>query len=301
MVERAKILVIGHSGQVASELARAAWPRGVGVEFRGRDSADLASPASLETAIAASRPRVVINAGAYTAVDKAEGERVQAFIVNRDGPAALAAACTRAEAALIHISTDYVFNGAKNGAYVEDDAVGPLSVYGQSKEAGERLVRAALPQHVILRTEWVYSPFGQNFVKTMLRLGAERDELRIVADQRGCPTAARDIAATIIAMAGAIIAGKTDGFGTFHYCGADETTWCDFARAIFADAAAHGVKTPTIHAIATADYPTPATRPKNSVLDCARIGAVYGIKPTPWRAALKTCMDELLVRHSSLA
>ncbi len=187
MAERAKILIIGHSGQVASELARGAWPRGVGIEFRGRDSADLASPASLETAIAASRPRVVINAGAYTAVDKAESEKVQALIVNRDGPAALAAACARADAALIHISTDYVFNGAKEGAYVEDDAVGPLSVYGQSKEAGERLVRAALPQHVILRTEWVYSKFGQNFVKTMLRLGAERDELRIVADQRGCP------------------------------------------------------------------------------------------------------------------
>lgn len=301
MAERTKILVIGHSGQVASELARGAWPRGVGIEFRGRDSADLASPATLETAIAASKPRVVINAGAYTAVDKAESERVQAFVVNRDGPGALAAACARHNAALIHISTDYVFNGAKAGAYVEDDAVGPLSVYGQSKEAGERLVRAALPQHVILRTEWVYSPFGHNFVKTMLRLGAERGELRIVADQQGCPTSARDIATTIIAIAGAIIAGKSDGYGTFHYCGAGATTWCDFARAIFADAAAHGVQTPAIHAIATADYPTPATRPKNSVLDCTRLTKTYGIAPTPWRAALKACIDELMAQRAPVS
>ncbi|MGQ3031182.1 MAG: dTDP-4-dehydrorhamnose reductase, partial [Ferrovibrionaceae bacterium] len=247
-------------------------------------------PETATAVVAAMKPGVVVNAAAYTAVDKAESDADQAFLVNRDGPAALARAAAAVGAPLIHVSTDYVFDGTKDGAYTEDDPVAPVSVYGRSKEAGERAVREAAERHVILRTAWVYSPFGNNFVKTMLRLGAEREELRVVADQRGCPTAAADIAAAIVRLAGA-----DHGWGTYHYSGAGPTTWHGFAEAIFAGAAARGAKVPArVTAIGTADYPTPAVRPANSVLDCSRIDRVHGIVARNWREALEDCLDALI-------
>lgn len=284
------VLVVGETGQLARELARAAWAPGVELTFAGRDIIDLARPETATAIVAAMKPGVVVNAAAYTAVDKAESDADQAFLVNRDGPAALARAAAAVGAPLIHVSTDYVFDGTKDGAYTEDDPVVPVSVYGRSKEAGERAVREAAERHVILRTAWVYSPFGNNFVKTMLRLGAEREELRVVADQRGCPTAAADIAAAIVRLAGA-----DHGWGTYHYSGAGPTTWHGFAEAIFAGAAARGAKVPArVTAIGTADYPTPAVRPANSVLDCSRIDRVHGIVARNWREALEDCLDALI-------
>lgn len=284
------VLVVGETGQLARELARAAWAPGVEVTFAGRDIIDLARPETATAVVAAMKPGVVVNAAAYTAVDKAENDADQAFLVNRDGPAALARAAAAVGAPMIHVSTDYVFDGTKDGAYTENDPVAPVSVYGRSKEAGERAVREAAERHVILRTAWVYSPFGNNFVKTMLRLGAEREELRVVADQRGCPTAAADIAAAIVRLAGA-----DHGWGTYHYSGAGPTTWHGFAEAIFAGAAARGAQVPArVTAIGTADYPTPAVRPANSVLDCSRIDRVHGIVARNWREALEDCLDALI-------
>jgi dTDP-4-dehydrorhamnose reductase len=284
------VLVVGETGQLARELARAAWAPGVEVTCAGRDIIDLARPETANAVVAAMKPGVVVNAAAYTAVDKAESDADQAFLVNRDGPAALARAAAAVGAPVIHVSTDYVFDGTKDGAYTEDDPVAPVSVYGRSKEAGERAVREAAERHVILRTAWVYSPFGNNFVKTMLRLGAEREELRVVADQHGCPTAAADIAAAIVRLAGA-----DHGWGTYHYSGAGPTTWHGFAEAIFTGAAARGAKVPArVTAIGTADYPTPAVRPANSVLDCTRIDRVHGIVARNWREALEDCLDALI-------
>jgi dTDP-4-dehydrorhamnose reductase len=250
-----KILVIGRVGQVGHELARAAWPASLAPEFVERDQLDLGQPADVTAAVAAMRPRLVINAGAYTAVDQAETERVAAFAVNRDGPAALAEVCREIGAALIHFSTDYVF----------------------------------------LRTSWVYSAVGHNFVKTMLRLGAERDELRIVDDQHGAPTAAAELAHAAIHIAAALAAGKEDGFGTFNFTGAGATTWHGFAREIFAGAAERGAKVPLrVQPIATADYPLPAPRPRNSLLDCAKIARSYGLVARPWQESLSDCLDELI-------
>ena len=291
-----KILVIGGIGQVGHELARASWPAALAAEFVERDRLDLGHPAEVRPAVVAMRPRIVINAGAYTAVDQAEAEREAAFAINRDGPAALAEACREIGAALIHFSTDYVFDGSKPGPYTEDDPVNSLSVYGASKAAGDTAIADRLDCHVILRTSWVYSAVGHNFVKTMLRLGAERDELRIVDDQHGAPTAAAELARAAIHIAAALAAGRDDGFGVFNFTGAGApTTWCGFARAIFAGAAERGAKVPLrVQPIATEDYPLPAPRPRNSRLDCARIARTYGLVAKPWRDSLSDCLDELI-------
>ncbi len=290
-----KVLVIGRIGQVGHELARAAWPLGLAAEFVERDQFDLGNPDEVKRAVVAVRPRIVINAGAYTAVDQAESERDAAFAINRDGPAALAGACREIGAALVHFSTDYVFDGAKPGPYTEDDPVCPLSAYGASKAAGDAAIAKALDRHVILRTSWVYSAAGHNFVKTMLRLGAERDELRIVDDQHGAPTAAAELARAAIHIAAAVDAGKQDGFGVFDFTGAGATTWCGFARAIFAGAAERGAKVPLrVQPIATEDYPLPAPRPRNSRLDCVKIAHAYGLAAKPWQDSLSDCLDELI-------
>ncbi|HYM72771.1 MAG TPA: dTDP-4-dehydrorhamnose reductase, partial [Stellaceae bacterium] len=194
------ILVVGRIGQIGHELARGAWPTGMRIDFVDRDEVDLAQPGQVRRHVVAARPDIVVNAAAFIAVDAAEAARPTAFAINRDGPAALADACREIGAALIHFSTDYVFDGAKDGPYTEDDAVNPLSVYGASKAAGDAAIRTRLDRHVILRTSWVYSAVGSNFVKTMLRLGAERDRLGIVDDQHGCPTAAADAAGAVIAI-----------------------------------------------------------------------------------------------------
>ena len=280
------VLLTGANGQVWWEIARRT--NGLALDALTRADLDIGRRDAVMAAVTAAKPKVVINAGAYTAVDKAESEREAAFAINRDGPGYLAEACAAIGATLIHISTDYVFDGTKHGAYTESDATAPLGVYGASKLAGEAAVRAALPNHVIVRTAWVHGIHGHNFVKTMLRLARERDTMRVVDDQHGCPTFAGDLAEAILAVARRVLAGTVpmDGHGTFHCVGAGETTWCGFARKIVADAAPHLGKQPAVEAIATADYPTPAKRPANSVLDCAKLARVYGVKMRPWQDGL---------------
>jgi dTDP-4-dehydrorhamnose reductase len=290
-----RILVAGRSGQIARELARASLPGGFALECRGRESLDLMDPARTAREVAASGASFVINAAAYTAVDRAESEPDLAFRLNRDGAAALAEGARACGAALIHISTDYVFDGTKPTPYREEDAVGPVSVYGASKEAGERVVRERIDRHVILRTAWVYSPFGESgFVKTMLRLGAERPELRIIDDQHGSPTAAGDVARAMVAIVAAIAGGKTDGFGTYHFCNAGSTTRFGQAKAIFDWLAARGHTVPRLTPIPSSAYPMPARRPANAVLDCGRIGRVYGILPRAWKESLAECLSEIM-------
>ncbi len=289
------ILLTGANGQVGWEVARRA--QDLSVRALTRSDLDISDAAAVQALVAATAPRVVINATAYTAVDKAESDAATAFAVNRDGPAHLAAACARADIALVHISTDYVFDGSKTGAYVENDPVAPLGVYGASKLAGEDAVRASGVRHLILRTAWVYGVHGHNFVKTMLRLGRERDLLKVVDDQHGCPTFAGDLAEAILALSRRLIAGTVSGadHGTFHCVGQGATSWCGFARTILDRAAPHLGKHPHVEAITTADYPTPARRPANSVLDCTKLTRVHGLTLRPWQDALADML------HSTLA
>jgi dTDP-4-dehydrorhamnose reductase len=292
-----RVLVVGRRGQVARALAEAGWPEGVSLSCYSRDEIDLAEPKSVARAITRRAPDLVINAAAYTAVDRAESEPEVAFTVNRDGPAALAEACAELGVPLIQLSTDYVFDGQKEGAYVEDDPVNPLSVYGASKEAGEQAVRRILPAHVILRSAWVYAPEGQNFVRTMLRLARESQEIRVVDDQRGCPTAASEIARAIVVASGRLLAGSGE-FGTFHFCGAGSTSWHGFAEAIFE---LSEPPRPNLIAIPTSAYPTPARRPANSVLDGAKFRRLYGVAGRPWRESLARCLTEIAAREATTA
>jgi dTDP-4-dehydrorhamnose reductase len=287
------VLIFGRNGQVATEFAKTASSSLGSVKFLGRGECDLAVPGSAARAIADLSPDIVINAAAYTAVDKAETQQEAAYALNAAAPGEMAEASAAIGAPLIHISTDYVFDGLAPGAYRETDRCAPLSVYGASKLAGEVAVRERQPHHVILRTSWVFSPYGANFVRTMLRLGAERDELAIVHDQHGGPTAAADIAAAILKIA-AGIRDDSAAFGTYHYAGAPVSTWFDFAKAIFERAALHGYKTPkAVRAIATADYPTAAVRPPNSTLDCSAITRYWGIEPPLWQNSLSRCVEAL--------
>ncbi len=287
-----KLLVLGAGGQVGHELCRLAWPAGYSIAAFDHGGVDITQREAVFAAVARERPDIVINAAAYTAVDRAEIETDRAWSGNCTGPLNLAAACHDAAIPLIHLSTDYVFDGSKTGAYREDDPVHPLGVYGSSKEAGDRAVRAALAQHVILRAAWVYSAHGHNFVKTMLRLGQERPVLRVVADQIGSPTSAADIAVAIGAVVQRLAAGETR-WGTYHFAGGGAVTWHGFAVAIFELASPWRGPPPLVEAITTADYPTPARRPANSVLDCSRIGEAFGIVPRAWREALAEVIGEI--------
>lgn len=287
-----RVLVLGRKGQVAAALAEAKWLAGIEVVSRGREAIDLGQPESAQAAIRQLRPDLVVNAAAFTAVDLAESEQASAFAINRDGAAAAAAACAHLGVPLIHISTDYVFDGRKRGAYVEDDPVNPLSVYGKSKEAGERAVRAALAAHVILRTSWVYAPAGRNFVLSMLARAEKGEALRIVNDQQGCPTAAGEIARAILVVAQRLLAGS-GAFGTFHFCGEGSTSWYGFAEAIFDSA---GIRRPPLTAIPTSEYPTPARRPANSVLDAGKFRRLYGMAARPWRESLAECLAAISAR-----
>lgn len=296
------VLIVGQSGQVAKALMRAAWPSNLVPVARGRDSLDLSDDEEATKAVTAGRWAAVVNAAAYTAVDKAESEPQAAFMVNAVGPANLARACAQVGVPLVHISTDYVFDGRKAGAYVETDPVSPLSVYGASKNAGELAVREYLADHVILRTSWVFSETGQNFVKTMLRLGTEREIISVVDDQHGRPTAAVDIAGAIVSIVEQVVGGKSDGFGTFHFAGAMATTWSRFADDIFSLARDRGYQTaPTIRPIPSSDYPTAAERPARSVLDTSKISAVYGIQPRPWILGLGEVLDQLVGKSAEIA
>jgi dTDP-4-dehydrorhamnose reductase len=275
-------LVVGAGGQVGRELVLRA-PQGASVAAFDRAGLDVTDGAAVERAVAEHRPALVLNAAAYTAVDRAEEEPGRAFAVNRDGAAHLAAACARHGAALLHLSTDYVFDGTKAGPYGEDDPASPLGVYGRSKWEGEEAIRRALDRHVIVRVAWVFGPHGRNFVKTMARLAAGREELRVVADQRGGPTPAPAIADALWHIARQIGSGR-EGWGTFHFCGAPATTWHGLAEAAIDAARALGpVACERVLPIATADYPTPAARPANSVLACDRIRGSWGVAQPDWR------------------
>jgi dTDP-4-dehydrorhamnose reductase len=287
-----KLLVLGAAGQIGHELCLRLWPADYQVAGFDRGEVDITRPESIAEAMRREGPGIVVNAAAYTAVDRAETEPELAWAINASGPGHLAAACKTAAIPLIHISTDYVFDGSKEGPYREDDPVNPLGIYGRSKEAGDRAVQEALTEHVILRTAWVYSAHGHNFVRTMLRLAAERPVLRVVADQIGSPTSAADVAAAIAAIVQRLAAGD-EHWGTYHFAGGGSVTWHGFAEAIFELAAPWRGPPPKVEAITTAEYPTPARRPANSVLDCRLIGAAFGIEPRPWCEALAEVIREL--------
>jgi dTDP-4-dehydrorhamnose reductase len=279
-----KALVFGKTGQVARELQRLLPD----ASFLGRDAADLTDPAACAAAIAGAEADVVINAAAYTAVDRAESDAETARLVNADAPAAMAEACADRGLPLLHVSTDYVFDGSGDTPRAPDAPTAPLGVYGATKLAGEEGVRAAGGPHAILRTSWVFSAHGANFVKTMLRLGAERDALTIVADQIGGPTLAADIAAALVTMAKGLIADPGLS-GTYHLSGAPDVSWADFAREIFAQACLDCAVTD----IPTSAYPTPAQRPLNSRLDCATLKSAFGIDQPDWREGLAHVLAEL--------
>lgn len=280
-----KLLVFGQTGQLARELIRRA-PPGVTLTALGRAQADLAVPSDCAAAIALAKPDVVINAAAWTAVDKAETDEAAATVINGDAPAAMARICADLRVPFLHVSTDYVFDGAGDRPFAPGDPTAPIGAYGRSKLAGEVGVRQAGGAHLILRTSWVVSAHGGNFVKTMLRLGGARDSLDVVADQIGGPTPAAAVAGALLVMAAALRDGATGG--THHFAGAPDTSWADFARAIMAGAGL-GCQ---IRDIASADYPTPARRPLNSRLDCASLRA-YGIARPDWRQGLDDILTEL--------
>jgi len=294
-----RIFAIGGEGQVARSLREAAARNdSIIFSFGVRPDVDLLRPSSIAKALADFRPDVVVNPAAYTAVDKAESEPDQAFALNRDGARAVAAAAAAQGAPVIHLSTDYVFDGKKKGAYLESDTVGPQGVYGRSKLEGELAVAAANPKHIVLRTSWVYAPFGNNFVRTIIRLAAERDRLRVVDDQSGCPTYAPDIANAIIAIARKVSGSgwHSKYAGVTHLAGPDVRTWCAFAREIIEGAAERGGRLIPVDPISTSDYPTPATRPPNSCLSTARLESIFGVRLRPLRSSLTDCLD-LLLRH----
>ena len=276
------LLIFGAAGQVGRELVALAGARNVPILAMTRADVDIADPTAVTAVIAAQQPRLVVNAAAYTAVDKAETEPDLARRGNVEGPRVLAEASAAVGVPILHLSTDYVFDGSKTGAYTEDDPIAPLGVYGRTKAEGEAAVRGANPRHAILRTAWVYGTYGNNFLKTMMRLAAERDRLRVVGDQHGCPTATADIAEAILAV-DAAMARDPDLAGTFHFAGTGQTSWHGFAEAIVAAQAAHTGKRPPVDAIATSDYPTPAARPANSVLDSSRFAAAFGYRAKPWQ------------------
>jgi dTDP-4-dehydrorhamnose reductase len=292
-----KTLVFGAAGQVGCEVFRAAWPRSFELLPFDKNDGDITDPDAVAAVIAQHRPNLVINLAAYTAVDRAESEPERAWAVNCDGAANIAAACREAAAPLIHLSTDYVFDGCKSGPYREEDGVNPINAYGRGKEAGERAVRAAIDRYVILRTSWIFGAYGSNFVKTVLRLGGERPVLQIVGDQYGCPTAAADIASALITIARRIDGGGTD-WGIFHFAGMGRTTWYGFAEEIVQRAAAfgawRGASQPRVEQITTNQYKTPARRPMNSELDCRKIASTLGISPPPWRSSLAAVLRELV-------
>ena len=289
-----RIAVTGSKGQVATSLLERA-DGAVEMAALGRPAFDLADRAAVLAGLEAARPDVIVNAAAYTAVDKAEAEEAEAHRVNGEGAGHVAEAAERLGVPLLHLSTDYVFDGALDRPYREDDPTGPTGAYGRSKLAGEKAVAAACENSVILRTAWVYSPFGANFVRTMLRLNETRDEVGVVADQRGNPTSALDIADGLIAVAARVKDDSSPALrGVFHMTGSGEGTWADFAETVFREAEARGRRLTRVKRIATADYPTPARRPLNSRLDNEKLARVYGVRLPDWRRSVAACCARLL-------
>ena len=288
-----KVLVLGSKGQLGQCLNDQLAITEHDVDYTSRGQIDIAEFEVTKTQILKISPDIVINATAYTAVDKAEEEHQVADRINHLAVANIASICKQLDCWLIHVSTDYVFDGHSEVPYKEDNPTNPQGVYGESKLKGEEAIEASGCKYLIIRTAWVYSEYGNNFLKTMLRLGADRDELSIVGDQIGCPTYAQDIAKSIVSILSCLDL-KDSSSGIYHYCGDEPCSWYDFARAIFLEAEVQGLKTPSyVKSITTADYPTPAIRPAYSVLDCTKIESVFDVARSNWRDGIKIVIDRL--------
>ncbi|MDD7425725.1 MAG: dTDP-4-dehydrorhamnose reductase [[Actinobacillus] rossii] len=284
----AKFLITGAKGQVGHCLTEQLMGKAE-ILAVDRDELDITDQSAVKKMVEFFKPDVIINAAAHTAVDRAETEVELSEMINVNGPRYLAEAANEIGAVILHISTDYVFDGTGTSEYSEEDKPNPQGVYGRTKLAGEFAVQAANPKHIILRTAWVFGEHGHNFVKTMLRLAKERESLGIVGDQFGGPTYAGDIAKALIEMANQILAGKENAFGIYHFTGKPYVSWYEFAKAIFAEAEMQKIieRQPLVNCIATSDYPTPAKRPTNSRLNLGKIDRTFGIQPSDWRTALK--------------
>ncbi|UGV25844.1 dTDP-4-dehydrorhamnose reductase [Rhodopseudomonas boonkerdii] len=293
-----RIAITGRNGQVAQSLLERAAIAALDVSTIARPGVDLTRPNEVEAALVALAPQVVVNAAAYTAVDLAESEPDLAYAVNVEGAAAVARTASRLGIPIIHLSTDYVFDGTLDRPYCESDATGPLGVYGQTKLEGERAIISASDNHAILRTAWVYSPFGKNFARTMLSLASKRDEISVVSDQLGSPTNALDIVNGIIAVAENLVQkpSAAELRGVFHMTGAGETTWAGFAEAVFDVSAAAGGPSAHVKPIPMSSYPTPAKRPANSRLDNSKLFKVHGVHLPDWRQSLPDTVERLLMQ-----
>jgi dTDP-4-dehydrorhamnose reductase len=297
----APILVTGGSGQLAVALSDAAAPYALAVHRVGRPEFDFDRPASIAETFAATAPWLVVNAAAYTAVDAAEDDAAAAFRANRDGPAELARLCQAAGIPLIHVSTDYVFDGLKGAPYVETDPISPQGIYGTSKLAGEQAALALCGRTIALRTSWVYSPTGRNFVRTMLSAGQRNTTLRVVADQIGCPTNAPDLAQAILGIATRLASGGWDDryAGVCHAAGTGATSWHGLAEATFKAAAQYGMAIPEVQPISTPEWPTKARRPPDSRLDCTRLATVFGLCLPHWQDGLRRTVDTVFASQLS--
>lgn len=280
---------------LAQELYGCFRMEGADVVCKGRPEVDVTKVETIKTVLHSEQPSLVINPSGFTAVDQAESESEQAFVINRDGVKSLAEQTYHLDIPLIHISTDYVFDGTGHRPYREDDSVSPLGVYGQSKWEGEEAVRQSHPQHIILRTSWLYSIYGKNFLKTIVARAKEGKALRVVNDQYGCPTWAKDVASALVAIVNATQEDKERLWGTYHFCGAGETTWYEFAQAIIEEAQCISpFQSERMMPITTDEYPTLAKRPRYSVLDCSKIAQAFEVKPPQWRDSLRQCVKELM-------
>ena len=282
------VIITGANGQVGKEIVNLFASQKIPMLPFDRKGLDISDRSRVEEIILSEQPSLVINPAAYTAVDLAEKEQEKAFLINAEGVKNLADTCAKVSIPLFHISTDYVFDGEKDTPYSEDDQTAPQGAYGRSKLKGEKILRKILPEHIILRTSWVFGRYGKNFVKTILRLGSEREELRIVSDQRGCPTPAQDIAWVMKILAEKFLKEKILFWDTYHYAGTPGVTWFEFAQAVLEEAHSLGMlpKMPSLYAITTSKYPTPAKRPANSQLNCDKIRKTFGLEARSWRPGL---------------
>jgi dTDP-4-dehydrorhamnose reductase len=300
-----RILILGAGGQVGVELMRAHWDGQAEITGLARSDLDITDEAGVAAAFSSAEPQIVVNAAAYTAVDQAETDTARAFAVNAEGPMLLARECRRRGIPLVHLSTDYVFDGAATRPYREGDPIRPINVYGRSKAEGEAAVRELQPEHIIVRTAWVYASHGSNFVRTMLRLARERDQVSVVADQQGSPTAAAAIAAAIVQIVQQVVPQGRQvadaAWGTYHFTAQGETTWHGFAERILDGLARTGERRPMLKPIAAADYPSQTMRPAYSVLDCALIERTFGIIRPGWEEGLDRVLRELLPDAGNLA
>ncbi|MFL5033318.1 MAG: dTDP-4-dehydrorhamnose reductase [Xanthobacteraceae bacterium] len=296
------ILIAGRSGRIARDLIEAADGLGLEVTALGRPDLDLTDRDSVARVVEDLAPRAIVNAAGLVVVDEAERDPQHAFAINCDGPAHLAAAAARAGVPLLHLSSDYVFDGAKMAPYREDDALAPPNVYGRSKAAGEGAVLAAHPGAIVVRTSWVYGPYGVNFLTTMLRFAAAQDMVRVVADQYGTPTAGADLARTLLEMAVRVAAKPSDvSPGIYHVAGSGETTWFGLAEAIFAGWARRGHCVPKVQPIPLAEWPGLAARPRDTRLDCSKLERAFGIRLPAWQDSLDQCLDRLARDHHEIA